>query len=70
MLWHVNYKCASFWRRKKTEEKKEGEEEADEEEEGRGYWKRRGATSVQTNVGRGPGLCRLQKNVPTSALRL
>lgn len=42
MLWYVNYKCASFWRRKKKEEKKEGEEEAEEEEEGRGCWKRRG----------------------------
>lgn len=52
MLWYVNYKCASFWRRKKKEEKKEGEEEAEEEEEGRGCWKRRGVTPVKTNVGR------------------
>lgn len=49
--------------------KKEGDEEAEEEEEGRGRWKG-GVTSVKTNVGRWPGLCRLQKNVPTSARRL
>lgn len=57
MLWYVNYKCASFWRRKKKEEKKEGEEEAEEEEEGRGCWKRRGGDTREDKCGEVAG-CR------------
>lgn len=69
MLWYVNDKCASFWRRKKKEEKKEGER-GSRRGGGKRMLEEEGVTSVKTNVGRWPGLCRLQKNVPTSARRL